>query len=524
MSHPLSPGKPLQTAVLFIVFNRPKTTEKVFEAIRRARPPKLYVAGDGPRAHHKGEAKLVAKVREIATAVDWPCELLMLFQHDNLGCKFGPQTALNWFFAHEDRGIILEDDCLPNPDFFPFCEWALTEFESSEHIFHVNGNTFGAPAELYGKEGVSFTSLAQVWGWATWAKKWNGSEKNVYALADQVKKASRNWDLPTVAKVLKKHHLSLLQKGLDTWDYQWQLSILNQRGLAVSPSSNLISNIGAGSDATHTKTETDRMNLPTFPIRNLWYANAENNARLTSWYAAKMGLSNRKKALLRMIRTWILLLPCLFENLLVKLFFWNVKPVVIASTGRAGSTMLAKNISVGLMTHRFFWLPEIIRLRLSDSIWSFKSRFSQIRTFSHPVLKTHDLYDEAVCKKSKCIFVVGDPVVSAQSVYRMGQIRGLHWIEEHIYHLGGLGSPVELFEKDVLNYSGQINSWKHAKGVFIVHYEDLWDRISEISAFVGFNVTLPQRQPRKNDLETRPFCKDLVRQLKASELEIQCVS
>ena len=45
----------MKTAVLFLVFNRPDTTVRVFETIRQARPPRLYVAADGPRKNRTDE-------------------------------------------------------------------------------------------------------------------------------------------------------------------------------------------------------------------------------------------------------------------------------------------------------------------------------------------------------------------------------------------------------------------------------------------------------------------------------------
>lgn len=84
MTSSSTPSAPLQTAVLFLVFNRPDTTSLVFEAIRRARPLRLYVAADGPRKGREGEAERVAQVREIATEVDWPCEVKTLFERKTL--------------------------------------------------------------------------------------------------------------------------------------------------------------------------------------------------------------------------------------------------------------------------------------------------------------------------------------------------------------------------------------------------------------------------------------------------------
>ena len=41
----------MQSPVLFLIFNRPDTTERVFEEIRKAQPPRLYIAADGPRVY-----------------------------------------------------------------------------------------------------------------------------------------------------------------------------------------------------------------------------------------------------------------------------------------------------------------------------------------------------------------------------------------------------------------------------------------------------------------------------------------
>src|ERR1700719_4166589 len=107
----------MRSPVLFLAFNRPDSTRQVFDAIRSARPPKLYIAADGPRIDRPGEAKLCSEVRDIAVSVDWPCEVKTLFRENNLGCKAGVSGGITWFFSHEDEGIILEDDVLPVPTF-----------------------------------------------------------------------------------------------------------------------------------------------------------------------------------------------------------------------------------------------------------------------------------------------------------------------------------------------------------------------------------------------------------------------
>ena len=125
----------MNTPILFLVFNRPDTTKRVFEKIREALPPKLYVAADGPRDEREGEADKCEQVRHIATNVDWDCEVKTLFRDKNFGCKHAVSGAIDWFFDNEEMGVILEDDVLPNNFFFRFCEELLHKYKDEDYSF-----------------------------------------------------------------------------------------------------------------------------------------------------------------------------------------------------------------------------------------------------------------------------------------------------------------------------------------------------------------------------------------------------
>jgi hypothetical protein len=260
-----TPPGPLNTAVLLLVFNRPDTTSKVFEAIRQAKPPRLYVAADGARAGRVGEAELVAKVREIATAVDWPCEVRTLFRDKNLGCKFAVSGAITWFFEQEEQGIILEDDCLPSQSFFWFCEKMLEIYKYEERIFMVSG---------YNKQNewkpsnwdYFFSHLGGIWGWASWRRAWQHYDVEMNNLEEMCNENSFIKEMGETLGVLRQKQLvsakeKIMSGELDTWDYQWALSRHFHVGLACVPSISLIRNIGFGVDATHTKlVEADSVN------------------------------------------------------------------------------------------------------------------------------------------------------------------------------------------------------------------------------------------------------------------------
>ena len=255
MTSSFIPPAPLQTAVLFLVFNRPDTTAQVFEAIRQAKPPRLYVAADGPRAGREGEAERVAKVREIATAVDWPCEVKTLFRTENVGCQHGPRQGIDWFFQHEEYGIILEDDCLPSQSFFWFCEAMLERFCGDESIMAVTGTNI--TRNLTFEADYFFSKYALMWGWASWRRAWAKYDPD---LSDWGTLKKRKWlkslkigGLPfeyTWQRIFDR--TTQLRDDATWWDYQWIYTCWLHNGLTIAPAKNLIRNIGFSDDATHT--------------------------------------------------------------------------------------------------------------------------------------------------------------------------------------------------------------------------------------------------------------------------------
>ena len=259
--------------VLFLVFNRPSTTAKVFEAIRKARPTKLFIAADGPR-EGRNETEICEEVRAIATQVDWPCEVYKLFRESNLGCGRAVSEAISWFFDHVEQGIILEDDCLPDNSFFQFCDILLDKYVETKQIMFISGNNWLPNGWKPKKQSYLFGHVG-VWGWATWKRAWSLYDYNMPAWGskankDKIRRAinNNNWF---------DFYLGMFdnayEKTLDTWDLQWLHCIFNNGGLAINPSVNLVKNIGFGPGATHTPETTGFFsNLTTqeikFPLKH----------------------------------------------------------------------------------------------------------------------------------------------------------------------------------------------------------------------------------------------------------------
>jgi hypothetical protein len=237
--------------VLFLVFNRSERTRQVFQAIRAARPARLFVAADGARPDRPAEAERCAEVRAIATAVDWPCEVQTLFRDRNLGCGRAVSEAISWFFAQVPEGIVLEDDCQPDPSFFGFCTVLLERYRDDRRVFKVAGtNPLGQWPGLAGSSYL-FSSYGYSWGWASWRDRWASFDLKL-AEWPRFERSSHGRHYPFSRQRnlgFRATHAGLI----DTWDYQWHFAISCNHALVVVPTRNLVRNIGFEPEATHTR-------------------------------------------------------------------------------------------------------------------------------------------------------------------------------------------------------------------------------------------------------------------------------
>ena len=250
-----------KTAILFLIFNRVDTATKVFKKIRQIKPAKLYVAGDGPREGSDEDTEKVKKVRDIVTKIDWPCELKTLFREKNLGCKKGVSTAITWFFEQEEQGIILEDDCVPHLDFFTFCESLLDRYAEDERVSVITGNNF-QNNQWRGDASYYFSKYNHCWGWASWRRSWKVYQGDIKFWPKW--KKSKDWLSCIPDKVERKYWENIFEnvhlKKIDSWAYPWTASVWYKNRLTVTPNVNLVSNIGFGLNATHTKNDNSRSN------------------------------------------------------------------------------------------------------------------------------------------------------------------------------------------------------------------------------------------------------------------------
>jgi hypothetical protein len=250
------PMRSVRSPVLLIAFRRPDLTEQVLNAIRGARPARFYVAIDGPRSDVPGEAELVVSTRDlIERAADWNVELHVRARTENLGCRKGVADAIDWFFTHEPEGIILEDDCVPHPDFFTYCDELLERFRDDPRIFAICGDN-SSSIELSGPWSYGFIRHPNVWGWASWRRAWAHYD-------DSMEDWRRVTDDPDALRLIfpeqrEREAMKALLDRLafegrpDTWDYRWTANCILATAMCAIPRVNMVTNIGFRSDATHT--------------------------------------------------------------------------------------------------------------------------------------------------------------------------------------------------------------------------------------------------------------------------------
>ncbi|NCS49003.1 MAG: glycosyltransferase family 2 protein [Microcystis aeruginosa BK11-02] len=243
----------LTTPVAFLIFNRPDTTARVFEAIRQAKPPKLLVVADGPRPDRPDDVEKCKAARAIIDKVDWDCAVLTNYSDVNLGCKSRVSSGLNWVFDTVEEAIILEDDCLPHPSFFQFCEELLEYYRHDQRIMVISGDNF-----QFGRKRTDYSYYFSVythcWGWATWRRAWHFYDETMKLWPEIRSGRFLEYIFRDYREVKYRYRIfqNTYEDKINSWDYQWCFSCLVQNGLAILPNCNLVSNIGFGADATHT--------------------------------------------------------------------------------------------------------------------------------------------------------------------------------------------------------------------------------------------------------------------------------
>ena len=270
----------MDTPVLLLTWRRPHTLRQVIDAIRPVAPTRLFVACDGPNPERPGEAEKVAATRQvIEQEIDWPCQIERFYSDVNQGCRLGVSRAITWFFDQVEEGIILEDDCVPHPDFFPYCQTLLDRYRCDTRVWCISGSNF-QKGQLRGDGSYYFSRYNHCWGWASWRQCWQqyDGELNQWLSLRDSGLLQTVFEDPTELAYWQRIWQLLLDTGKpDSWAYCWTFTCLANGGLTALPNRNLVSNVGFGDDATHTtgkildttiENGIDPHHHPSFLLRN----------------------------------------------------------------------------------------------------------------------------------------------------------------------------------------------------------------------------------------------------------------
>jgi hypothetical protein len=242
----------IQVPVVMTIFARPDTTRRVLDAVRVARPPRLLVVADAPRPDREDDAANCAAARAVIERVDWECEVQTNFADAHMGLKRRVESGLSWAFELVEEAIVLEDDCLPHPTFFGFCEELLDRFRDDPRVMAISGDNLQserrAPAYSY-----AFSRYPQIWGWATWRRAWRHYDPGMsrWPALRRDRWLEELFDDPH-AVAYWSHQFDLTHRTQHTWDHGWLMACWLAHGLCATPSVNLVSNLGFRADGTHT--------------------------------------------------------------------------------------------------------------------------------------------------------------------------------------------------------------------------------------------------------------------------------
>ncbi len=289
--------------VALFVFNRPHLTARSYDLIRQAKPRRIFIVGDGPRVGHPDDLELCRATRRIVSSPDWKCDLQTNFAEENLGSGCRVSSGLDWVFSQCEEAIVLEDDCVPSRSFFNFCTTLLTYYRHDERVMHISGDNY--------QNGVSrgigsyfFSRYSLSWGWASWARAWQHYDFKIRAWPAA---REENWLNSFLEDRLEIEYWTMiferLYRGLiDAWDYQWLFTCWRHNALSIQPNINLVSNVGAGPDATNHKDPHSTIGIPAGELEELLHPGQVQRDRKADRFTFRKHIAPKRPSPFQRIR------------------------------------------------------------------------------------------------------------------------------------------------------------------------------------------------------------------------------
>ena len=263
----------MNTPILIITFNRPDFLKKIISVLKKIKPKKIYFKIDGPRQGNKNDEVQILKTKKIINEIQWRCKKFIFQSKKNLGSRDNPIKGINWLFSLEKKGIILEDDCIPDKSFFKYCEELLGKYENNKNISMISGRNNLEKTDV--KSSYYFT-FGNTWGWATWRRAWRFNDVKLKNWNN--KKLKKNFyknlkNYPIFLQILEDRCSKIKKNKINSaWDYQWFFSTISRNMIGIIPSVNLVRNLGFDERSTHTKSNKKLYSIKShkinFPLKH----------------------------------------------------------------------------------------------------------------------------------------------------------------------------------------------------------------------------------------------------------------
>ena len=249
--------------VLLLGFNRPEKMSQLITALSINKPDLILMSVDGPREQNSIDAGLVRQTQETAALITWPATVVTRFRNENLGLRSAVVDAVTWATSEYGKVIVIEDDCIPGPDFVPFSTNMLERFKNEPSIGHINGYNLVASENLLSPGSqIRLTRYPESYAWATWERAWEKYDNDLtwasQCTLQELQKITHSY---VGALRWRINFADAKSERIQTWAYRWLASMWRNNLSIIAPSANLVRYDGH-EDGTHTRRKARWTELP----------------------------------------------------------------------------------------------------------------------------------------------------------------------------------------------------------------------------------------------------------------------
>lgn len=239
----------MKIAVILFTYNRYRHTKMVLDALsgNTILPQKLFIFQDGMKpSTDKEEWNAVG---DVISSVSW-CDTEVMISEKNKGLAESIKTGVDYVFQRYDAVIVLEDDCVPHPQFMEYMVKALTKYEKCKKVYHIGACSEPVNVEENGTDAY-FLGRINSWGWGTWKDRWSQFRADYTMIGKMKADSEMNEWFKLWGEDLESHVLGNVYGRTDSWAVFWTLTVLMNYGYCMAPYESFINNIGFDGTGRH---------------------------------------------------------------------------------------------------------------------------------------------------------------------------------------------------------------------------------------------------------------------------------